>query len=107
MIKLEHRGTRKEFWVANTHMPCKFYNQKLMAAYAWHIGSQVQEIAEGLPHVLVGDFNAKPREVVYELYTKGEVPANHPDRPEFPGEPDWEPKLNPFRSAYAVNGSEP
>jgi len=108
MVKLQERKSGKEFWVANTHMPCKFYNQKLMGAFAWHIGHQVQEVAQETPYVLVGDFNAKPTDVVYEMYTTGQVSPSHPDRPSFPAEPEWEPNLTPLRSAYADhNGSEP
>jgi len=108
MVRLKQVGLQEEFWVANTHMPCKHFNQKLMAAFAWHIGVKVQGVAESLPYILVGDFNAKPTGVVYEMYTMGSVPPGHPDRPSFPAEEGWEPKLAPMRSAYAArNGCEP
>jgi len=100
----------RPFWISSTHMPCKFWNRKLMAAFAWHIVKQVEQVAveSGDPYILTGDFNMTPSDAGYEMISKGALPTDHQDFPTFPGEPEWLPILKPMRSAYChKNGSEP
>jgi len=111
MVKLCSNGS-EAFWVANVHMPCKFWNPKLMTAYACNIANTVQAEAGNSRYILAGDFNMSPQSDeepsgVYELYTRGELGSQHLHFPVVG--PGWEAKLqHPMISAYkAANGKEP
>jgi len=116
MVKLKLKSDKSDaFWVANVHMPCKYWHNKLMAAFACNIGNAVQKQAGDNRYILAGDFNSKPPtdtepSGVYELFTKGELNADHPHFPvvEIENE-EWKPRLgHPMKSAYFVaNGNEP
>jgi len=108
LLKLKHRnGKSAGFWVSTVHMPCKYWNPSLMTAYAWHLGTAVQNIAQDDPVVFVGDFNVNPSEPAYELLNTGTC-TKLPNLT-FEGDPSWKAELSyPFRSAYKVaNGVEP
>jgi len=111
MVKLSS-GNREAFWVATVHMPCKFWNMRLMTAFACQIANTVQSQAGESRYILAGDFNISPStdEVpsgVYELYTRGKLDSKHPHFPVVG--PGWEAKLqHPMVSAYKkANGKEP
>merc|ERR1740123_7062 len=104
MIKLRVNGS--EFWVATCHMPCKFWNQPLMNAYAALLVQIVQKTAQDVPYVFAGDFNLQPDSETYAKISQGwnggdlQIPMNDGNL--------WTPKLNAMRSAYVVaNGEEP
>jgi len=116
MVKIRLKSDKTEaFWVANVHMPCKYWNRKLMAAFACNIANTVQIQAGDCRYILAGDFNSAPPtdeepSGVYELFTKGELTVEHPHFPVVKLEDDdWKPRLrHPMKSAYfVVNGKEP
>ena len=58
--------------------------------------------------MLLGDFNFKPDDGMYELYMNGTLSPNHPCYPEIPERLKWVPDVEPVRSAYLeANGQEP
>jgi len=111
MVKLRSSNS-EAFWVATVHMPCKFWNKKLMTAFGCNIANTVQLQAGDYRYILAGDFNVEPPTDeepcgLYDLYVDGEV---CPDHPHFPVvSQGWEPKLqHPMVSAYkTANGKEP
>eukprot|EP00494_Astrolonche_serrata_P032801 UN33070 len=60
MLFLKFEVDGKPFWVSTVHMPCKFWNPKLMYSYAMLLATKVQEVAGKDPYVLMGDFNQTP-----------------------------------------------
>ena len=73
-----------------------------------------EEPKEKLPYVLMGDFNFKPEDGMYTLYTTGTLETTSPAYPSSRvGIPkgvkfDFNPDVVPVRSAYVeANGEEP
>ena len=118
-VKLRHRTSDEQFWVATYHMPCAFRNPDMMLVHASLAMQHTQNLAglggqkegqerEKLPFVLLGDFNFKPDDGMYELYMNGTLSPNHPCYPEIPERLKWVPDVEPVRSAYLeANGQEP
>ena len=50
--------------------------------------------------MLLGDFNFKPDDGMYELYMNGTLSPNHPCYLEIPERLKWVPDVEPVRSAY-------
>lgn len=70
--------TGHQFCVATYHMPCAFWDQRIMIIHTSMIGQYVQNFANGVPYILAGDFNFKPSEDGYKLLTTGSIQGlNH------------------------------
>jgi 2',5'-phosphodiesterase len=113
LARLRQRTTGILFVVGTYHMPCLFgSNQKLqvMNAHCAMLFVHAQKYANGLPLVVVGDFNFKPHDSSYDLVCKGCLEDGHPLAPPAYDEAvdDWQPpmRFSPMRSAYAVLGEE-
>lgn len=118
-VKLRHRASDETFWVTTYHMPCAFKNPDMMTVHASLALQYTQKLAglgeqkegqerEVLPYVLLGDFNFKPEDGMYELYVNGTLSSSHPAFPEIPERLKWVPDVVPVRSAYLeANGEEP
>eukprot|EP01084_Bolivina_argentea_P267809 454711_1 len=112
--KGESASNRKEFCVATYHMPCVFYDERVMAIHTALACQHAQRLAGLDPLILAGDFNIMPMNHCYDLITKSVLPegsAANPVSPEWEtkADPDWKLELErPMYSAYAtVQGSEP
>ena len=117
----EHVG----FGVATYHMPCLWWDNRVMAIHAALVAQHVHKLATkshktsgallhapSQPVVLMGDFNFKATSGSYELLTTGALPTTHFHYPTPPShETKWTPTLEAgaaFVSAYvAANGAEP
>lgn len=127
-MKLYSRKTKETFWVSTYHMPCAFKNPDMMTVHASLALKRLQMLAgagpeepkegeepkEKLPYVLMGDFNFKPEDGMYTLYTTGTLETTSPAYPSSRvGIPkgvkfDFNPDVVPVRSAYVeANGEEP
>ncbi len=115
----------QDFVVSTYHMPCAFWAPSVMTIHAWLLMQHVQGLFGGkMAYVVAGDFNIKPSSPLYELFTKGTLPATvddptdpvvhglatMPSEPCFAGD-SWSPfywKRGSVQSAYAtVAGHEP
>jgi 2',5'-phosphodiesterase len=118
-IILKDRQSHQEFVIGNYHMPCVYYDERVMILHSDLCLAQVQKVAahsmeEGSasilqrrPYILAGDFNIKPTDAAYRLLTTGNI---DPADPAFPTGSSWQPRQQePVRSAYSVfqNGHEP
>ena len=119
-LKVRNKHSKKSFWISTYHMPCAFNNPDVMVIHSSLVLQHLQSLARedneetNTPYVLLGDFNFKPTDSMYELYTKGFLEKNHPDYPEDDKELFCNYKSNinlmvdPVRSAYKeITGSEP
>lgn len=125
-VKLRSRKTDETFWVSTYHMPCAFNNPDMMTVHSSLALKHLQNLAgyvepkdgeeeiEKVPYVLLGDFNFKPNDGMYTLYTTGTLEKDHPAFPSsrvgLPAGVDFtfNPDVHPVRSAYLVaNGEEP
>ena len=96
LVKEKTNG--KLFWVSTYHMPCAFKDPTVMLIHSALALNHLQSlsaiksvnyksynssdtISTNLPYVLMGDFNFKPTDSMYELYTKGRLDKDHPDKP--------------------------
>uniref|UniRef100_A0A7S3ZI66 Endonuclease/exonuclease/phosphatase domain-containing protein n=2 Tax=Lotharella globosa TaxID=91324 RepID=A0A7S3ZI66_9EUKA len=104
MTKLFCKTTKQEFWVANYHMPCKFWDNDLMAALAVLAREKALRVARKDPVVFAGDFNATPGSAAYQCFTSNEKPEGIGVF-SFKGAPIFPLKTSPFSSALA-KGSE-
>lgn len=125
-VKVRSRKSGETFWVSTYHMPCAFNNPDMMTVHASLALKRLQMLAgyvdpkegedevEKLPYVLLGDFNWKPQDGQYTLYTTGTLDKGHHAFPSsrvgLPSGSDFSfnPDVLPVRSAYAeANGEEP
>mmetsp|Transcript_15167 Transcript_15167/g.18393 ORF Transcript_15167/g.18393 Transcript_15167/m.18393 type:complete len:375 (-) Transcript_15167:1061-2185(-) len=113
-VELKERSNSDEalpFWVSTYHMPCAFWNQKIMMIHAALAVSHAQKLAGESPLIFTGDFNLKPGDAAYELITNGEIDTSRDEYPQPPAyAPDFQviPRIKKMRSAYKEKtGSEP
>jgi mRNA deadenylase 3'-5' endonuclease subunit Ccr4 len=113
--KLLHKATGETFCVATYHMPCVFWDMRVMALHASLSANEILRLSDGEPCVYCGDFNFKTADAPYELLTTGTI-TDHSVY-EVP-DPKFDPSfvlaeydlslLEPFISAYKeFNGEEP
>jgi mRNA deadenylase 3'-5' endonuclease subunit Ccr4 len=107
-------STGKQFVIGTYHMPCNFRHMDFMVVHSALCLQYVQKMAakeddgNGVPYLLLGDFNWKPCDAPYTLYQSGTVETNHPDCPTLLPGMMWSIDVQPVRSAYMeANGSEP
>ena len=98
-----------EFCVATYHMPCAFYNQKLMVVHTALAAQKALDFANGLPLVLCGDWNFKPGDASYNFMTTGELDKEDAAYPDYLAHDPWRIEdgmvKGGLKSAYAsVNG---
>jgi 2',5'-phosphodiesterase len=106
--KLQNKTTGKTFAIGNYHMPCVFYEPKVMTIHTDLAARHVQKLAGSIPYVLAGDWNIKPNGSSYRLLTTGIMDKGDPEWPEPKYGMKWEPSAKPMRSAYRVsNHGEP
>lgn len=118
-VKLKHRKAvdSKPFTVATYHMPCAFWNAKVMVIHTALAAQCAQRFASGSPLILAGDWNFRPGAAPYQLLSTGSLPEAHPAHPGYLEGDSWRlegapadgSKLEGFRSAYAERnpGGEP
>ena len=103
-VRLRCRTTGARFCVSTYHMPCLFGSDpkvQVMVLHAGLVAKHAAHFADGLPHVLAGDFNFAPETAPYSLMLKGSLPKDHPHYPPMPPDDTWQPALpQPLRSAY-------
>jgi len=98
------------FCISTYHMPCAFYNQKLMVVHTALAAQHALRVADGLPMVLCGDWNFKPGDASYRFMTTGELDTKDEAYPDYRAFDPWriEQGMVGLPSAYAVvNGKEP
>mmetsp|Transcript_34499 Transcript_34499/g.108147 ORF Transcript_34499/g.108147 Transcript_34499/m.108147 type:complete len:354 (-) Transcript_34499:77-1138(-) len=99
----------KTFCVANYHMPCVFWDQRVMVIHSALAARHVQSLSGADPYVFAGDFNIQPQSAAYRLLTSGRLEASHPDFPPDRAGDSWAPQLEErMESVYSsFHGSEP
>ena len=103
-IMLKHNTLNKQFAVSTYHMPNEDGRPVIMCIHAALAAHAAQKFADKKgPYILCGDFNTKPTNEGYTLFTTGKTSLTIPDE----GVPKWEATIEKLRSAYAVKGSEP
>mmetsp|Transcript_7225 Transcript_7225/g.17008 ORF Transcript_7225/g.17008 Transcript_7225/m.17008 type:complete len:383 (+) Transcript_7225:94-1242(+) len=100
---------KPSFCVSTYHMPCVFWDQRVMTIHSTLAARYVQRKAGSDPYILAGDFNIKPFSGAYSLLTQGKLDAAHPDHPPPRQDDPWKMELEEgMESAYAkVQGREP
>jgi mRNA deadenylase 3'-5' endonuclease subunit Ccr4 len=115
-MRLQHRATGETFCVATYHMPCVFWDHRVMAFHASLSANEVIRLSDTDPCIYCGDYNFKPGDASYELLTTGTLASDDPvyEVPDPKFDPDFElaeydlTLLDSFRSAYKeFNGEEP
>lgn len=126
MFSLRRRGSLVDtgFLVATYHMPCAYDKPQVMMIHGMAVMHAVQKRAElsgGIPFVLMGDFNTKPCDPLYILYThmiySMDAKSQPPPPPEelikwprsiAPADTEWFFPYGAVQSAHAaVNSREP
>lgn len=89
------------FCIATYHMPCVFWDQRVMVIHSALAAQTVQQLAGADPYILAGDFNFKPGSSPYRLITQGHL-SNSDEFYVEPSAPDtWRINLKEgMRSAY-------
>jgi 2',5'-phosphodiesterase len=91
-------------------MPCAFWAPKVMTIHSALAAQRMEKFADNAPLFLCGDWNFKPHDPQFKMFTEGHLPNTDAAHPGVAFEGDkWEPKLRrPMQSAYtAVNSAEP
>jgi 2',5'-phosphodiesterase len=126
---LRDKESGAKFCISNYHMPCSFWDGRIMTLHADLCLAHVQRIAlrEGsahepgatnapakaetdpLPYILAGDFNIKPSDSIYGFMTTGSIHVDDPAHPGMKEGETWLPSIvEPVRSAYRLMlGQEP
>lgn len=94
------------FVIATYHMPCAFYSPPMMIMHSALSMQAVQKYARGQPFIFCGDFNSRPVDESYDLYTEGFVSQEYQNL--IPND-NWSPNLpKRVQSAYQKYlGKEP
>eukprot|EP00899_Mesostigma_viride_P005515 jgi/Mesvir1/14965/Mv14631-RA.1 len=109
-VRLKERESGGVLVVGTYHMPCVYWNEKVMAIHAAMAVQYMHKVAGGDPFVLGGDFNIKPGDDCYKMIIQGSLDESSAAFPDAPSWESWRPimKGGGLRSAYAVaNGAEP
>lgn len=96
---------RTRFVVATYHAPCVFWLKYATLIHTSLVNQVVNRFADGLPTVLMGDFNFKPDSPSYKLMTEGLV--DNDQQPRY--RDSWRITALPMSSAYTLSklGGEP
>ncbi|CAH6419975.1 Endonuclease/exonuclease/phosphatase family protein [uncultured virus] len=115
MTKLTDMTSNQKFTVATYHMPCAYWEPKVLTTHTIEVFKIVQRYAAGIPLIFAGDFNFNPASHQYNIVTSGIDPSSlgsvikHPDHPDVSAlGMIWDQKIIPMSSAYkTAHGSEP
>ncbi|KNC78143.1 hypothetical protein SARC_09413 [Sphaeroforma arctica JP610] len=90
-------------------MPCVYWCPPVMSIHAALAVKRTKDLAEGVPHILCGDFNFQPTSSMYKFVTTGTLGSDKEATPVANPWGKYFPKVEvPMRSSYAaVNGCEP
>mmetsp|Transcript_17371 Transcript_17371/g.34585 ORF Transcript_17371/g.34585 Transcript_17371/m.34585 type:complete len:468 (-) Transcript_17371:324-1727(-) len=69
------------FCLSTYHMPCVFWDPRVMNIHASHAVGTIQALSGDLPLVFAGDFNILPGSSTYELITTGRLPPDAEEGP--------------------------
>mmetsp|Transcript_10652 Transcript_10652/g.17296 ORF Transcript_10652/g.17296 Transcript_10652/m.17296 type:complete len:414 (-) Transcript_10652:175-1416(-) len=107
LVKLKDPVARKSFWVSTYHMPCQFWDEQAMVAYASLCKKQIFRLAKNDPVIFAGDFNSRPESPSYHALTQRDPPEGYGDLM-ISGKALLPLRSKPFYSAYqSKNGQEP
>jgi len=88
------------FVVSNYHMPCAFYAPMVMNIHCDMMAQRCQDLANGDPYILAGDFNLLPDSPHYKLLTTGRLDWSDPTYPTPKYGMEWNSNIAGMRSAY-------
>ena len=80
----EDKSSGKKFVVNTYHMPCAFWWPSVMTLHVEALLRKVKEFSNGLPYILLGDFNLLPHTPLYQFITEGTITD-----PEHIPSPEW------------------
>lgn len=108
-LRLQDKESSEKFGVATYHMPCVYYDPKVMTIHVAMLIQRIQQLAQEDAFVLTGDFNIRPAEPQYQLITTGSMNQNDPAYPPIISGDAWQVEIDqPLRSAYReAFGQEP
>ena len=105
---LKDKTTEQSFCIGTYHMPCAFYAPKSMTIHSEMAARHVQDLADGLPYAVVGDWNIKPTDSMYRMLTTGKMDPTDDAFPTPKYGMEWDCTIAPLTSAYAAKlGKEP
>jgi hypothetical protein len=109
VASLKCKESGKKSVVSTYHMPCSFWSPPSMVIHSALALQVVQAYAKDIPYIFCGDFNVKPGDASYILYTEGKLDSTHPDYPPPRDFDSWKPEVHEaVRSAYKeCLGKEP
>lgn len=103
-VSLQDRQSEKLFNVFTYHMPCVYWNPTFMMLQGLMIHTIANQVSVDTPYMIVGDFNIKPTEPVYESFLSGKYTPEDSEHYTV----NLRGILPPLRSVYKeVNGHEP
>jgi len=110
--QLRCKASGQSFCVSTYHMPCLFGSTEKVQVMVIHcalVANYAARFAEGLPHLLCGDFNFVPSSPPYQVATQGALPDGDVHVPPTREHDKWEANVAaPLRSAYPLAlGTEP
>jgi 2',5'-phosphodiesterase len=107
-LDLENKKSSHKFSIATYHMPMAFFLPQVMSIHIAMYINRTQELANGKPLILTGDFNLSPKSPQYNWISKGIQDTNHVAYPMNLIKNGTENFNFPMRSAYStVMGKEP
>mmetsp|Transcript_2548 Transcript_2548/g.6123 ORF Transcript_2548/g.6123 Transcript_2548/m.6123 type:complete len:362 (+) Transcript_2548:84-1169(+) len=105
------KGAGGAFVVGTYHMPCVFWDHRVIVIHMALALKHLAGVAGSLPHVFAGDFNFLPGTAPYDLATKGSIGSSDDGYPPLKQGIDRDSVVQvpcAMRSAYAdCNGHEP
>lgn len=105
MTKLYNIKTNSKIVISSYHMPCVFWEPKIVTIHTIALMKIIQNFAGDIPIILGCDANFTPDSYQYNIMTTGNIDVMHPEHYWNNGE-----KLNliKLKSAYnTIRGSEP
>eukprot|EP00518_Triparma_eleuthera_P000826 CAMPEP_0182454998 /NCGR_PEP_ID=MMETSP1319-20130603/1371_1 /TAXON_ID=172717 /ORGANISM="Bolidomonas pacifica, Strain RCC208" /LENGTH=302 /DNA_ID=CAMNT_0024653027 /DNA_START=234 /DNA_END=1142 /DNA_ORIENTATION=+ len=106
--RLKSKKSKGSFNIGVYHMPCAFRTPQVMSLHSALAIRRSQELADGSPFILAGDWNITPDSPTYAMMTTGVLDEADDTYPKKEGV-HWTPDIGQgVDSAYAVkNGREP
>ena len=69
--KLNDQVSNSKVWIHNIHIPCSYGRPNATIDYCTTTLSYIQNLSKGLPYIFAGDFNIKPQDPTYHIFTNG------------------------------------
>ena len=79
----------RRFCVGTYHMPCVFWDQRVMVIHSALVAQKTQQLAGSDPYILAGDFNFRPGSSPYKLLTQGHLSTRDEAYVEPPAPDEW------------------